>query len=130
MPRSSSNLGSKMKAFATTMADLHMTFESDVQDLVEDLNEDERETVAPMVKNILNKLDMRLVKSSEDGDELDKIAQRVGAAYGTFIKLIGITNRLNEGQSAKRAGDLHAALEKTSTSFKKLVQFASDLNAT
>lgn len=129
MPRSSSNLSGKMKAFAKTMADMHMTFEADVQDLVDDLNEDERETVAPMVKNILNKLDMRLVKAGEDGDELEKIAQRVGAAYGTFIKLIGITNRLTEGPAAKRASDLHSALEKVSTNFKKLVQFASDLNA-
>lgn len=83
-----------------------------------------------MLKNISERLDMsRLKDTGDDSDLIAAFADSVGAAYGTFIKLIGMTNRATSEKGAdKDLKYLHENLEKLGTAMKNLVTEAGQLN--
>lgn len=115
-----------MRKLASSMADMHEEFESLLEDAA-DLPRGDDTTYA-MIEAVIKKLDISNAQESSERDGLAAIANRVGEAYGTYIKLLGISNRSVEAKESALALTVHKTLESLSDSFKDLVTLAGKIN--
>lgn len=75
-----------------------------------------------MIDAIAKKLDIS--DADEDANLLDVIVERIGEAYGTYLKLIGAASRAAE--ASKTMQPLHQMLETLSSPFKELIVKANE----
>lgn len=100
---------------------------ADMEDMMteqQSLSEKDKE-YAPlftMIDAIAKKLDISDVE--DESTLLDVIVERVGEAYGTYLKLIGASARAAE--ASKTMQPLHEMLESISTPFKQLITRANE----
>lgn len=82
-------------------------------------------TMLSMLQGMRDKLDLSNVRERQDQSLNEVLAERIGQAYGIFIKLLGMADRAKSEH--KDIAYLHGELESMGASLKKLIQDVSEL---
>ena len=114
----------KIELVTQSLFDLYTEMEDILVDLTsakgEALNKSD-ESVVGMIQSISKLLNLSNAKEDTEKDMLAKINERVGKAYGVYIKVLKMTSE----QSTKNHDYVNKTFKGLSDSFKKLL---SDLN--
>lgn len=118
-------MSKKLENVTQLMFDIYSSIEDIVVDLTNGSGKIIRksnESLVGMMQSITKLLDMSNAKEDSEKDALQKINERVGKAYGIYIKVLKMTSE----ESTKDHKYISKSFKGLSDDFKKLL---SDLNA-
>lgn len=86
---------------------------------------DSVKTMLDMLHSMRDKLDLSNVRERSEQSLNEVLAERIGQAYGIYVKLLGMANRAKAEH--KDIAYLHGELESMGASLKQIIKSVSEL---